>query len=64
MIERRESIAVQPANVVTLAAIGFVATSAYTTVSFEGRSLKVYLLGISYQTVSLLVMGAILGAWR
>jgi len=44
------------------AAIGFVATSAYTTVSFEGRSLKVYLLGIGYQTVSLLVMGSLLGA--
>ena len=57
-------------NVVTgivfglLAAVGFIAPAVATGAVFESRPWTVTLLTIGYEGVSLLVMGAILGAWR
>ena len=47
-----------------VAGIGFVATTAATGAAFEGKNRTVLLLGIGYQVVGLIIMGAILGAWR
>lgn len=46
-----------------LAGIGLVATSTATTIAYEDRSTKVSLLFVGYQLVSLILMGAIIGAW-
>ena len=47
-----------------VAGIGFVATTAITGAAFEGKNFTVLLLGIGYQMLGLVIMGAILGAWR
>lgn len=62
--------AAQAQNVVagiTLAAvagIGFIATTQMTTSAYESRNQTVTLLGIGYQVVGAIIMGAIQGAWR
>ncbi len=47
-----------------LTAIGFVATTTVINGVFEDRRPTVMALFAAYETVSLIVMGAILGAWR
>jgi hypothetical protein len=47
-----------------LAGIGFAATTSTTSAAFEGTNMTVLLLGIAYNVVGLMIMGAILGAWR
>ncbi len=42
--------------------IGFVATVTINTVLYEGRSVEYWLINAGYSLVSLLVMGAIIGA--
>ena len=44
--------------------LGFVATVMFGTVLFEKKSMNLYFLNAAYQLVTLVVMGAILGAWR
>lgn len=44
--------------------LGFVATSSFTGVLFEGRPLKLFYISSGYQLVTLLVMGVILTVWR
>jgi hypothetical protein len=43
--------------------LGFVATVTAASVLYERRPTALYLLNNGYQLASLLVMGAILGAW-
>jgi hypothetical protein len=43
--------------------IGFVATVLAVTTYFGGRPRELWLINAGYQLVSLLLMGAILGAW-
>lgn len=43
--------------------LGFVATKALGSVFWEGKSWKLYFLNTAHDLVSLLLMGAILGAW-
>ena len=45
-------------------AIGFAATSTLTAAVFENRNWTVAGLSVGYDVISLVVMGAILGAWR
>ena len=47
-----------------LAGLGFVATSFGSNYLFGRRSFSLYLLDAGYQVVSLVIGGAILGAWR
>jgi hypothetical protein len=47
-----------------LAGIGWVATAMAITYLFEGRSMKLFPIDAGYQAVALIVMGAILGAWK
>jgi hypothetical protein len=47
-----------------LAALGFVVTTYGTTSLFSGTSLTLYLINVGYHVIGLVVMGAILGAWR
>ena len=47
-----------------IAAVGFVAPAVATAAVFEGRPNTLTLLTIGYELVSLVAMGAILGAWR
>ena len=51
------------AIVAALVWIGFMATKALGGVLWEGKSWKLYFLNVSYDLVSLLLMGVILGAW-
>jgi hypothetical protein len=44
--------------------IGFVATTAATRAAYEDTNRTVLLLGIGYQIIGLLIMGAIIGALR
>lgn len=44
--------------------IGFVATAMAVNYTFEGRSQKLYLITAFHHLAVLLVMGAVLGAWR
>lgn len=44
--------------------LGFVATTMATTMLFEDRPVKLYLINAGYHLVNLLVMGAILASWR
>ncbi len=44
--------------------LGFVATVTLASVLYEKRSVNLYILNNGYQLISLLVMGAILGAWH
>ena len=43
--------------------LGFVAVVTVSTVTYERKPVKLYLLNNGYQLVSILVMGAILAAW-
>lgn len=47
-----------------LAAIGFVATTFGATYLFSGANRMLYLINVGYHVIGLVVMGAILGAWR
>ena len=47
-----------------LVAVGFIATSYATTYSFEGRSLRLFLINIGYPLVSYAVIGILLAAWQ
>lgn len=44
--------------------LGFAATIGLTSHLFSERKLSAYLIDVGYQLVYLVVMGAILGAWR
>lgn len=44
--------------------LGFVATTQFATVMFEGRSLGLYLLNVGYQLVACAIAGVILALWR
>lgn len=44
--------------------LGFIATVTLASVLFEKRSVNLYILNNAYQLVSLVVMGAIVAAWR
>jgi hypothetical protein len=44
--------------------LGFVATVTLAIVLYEKRSVNLYILNNAYQLVSLVVMGAIVAAWR
>jgi hypothetical protein len=43
---------------------GFFATLTLMTILYSNKSIRVYWIDASYQLVYMLVMGAILGAWR
>lgn len=43
--------------------LGFVATVSLGSVLWEGKSLKLYFLNVSYQLVSIFVMAVILAIW-
>ena len=47
-----------------LAAIGFIATSYATTYSFEGRSVKIFLINTGYPVISYGIIGALLAVWQ
>lgn len=47
-----------------LAAIGFIATSYATTYSFEGRSLKIFLINTGYPVISYAIIGVLLAVWQ
>lgn len=47
-----------------LAWLGFVATTAGANYLFEGRPCRLYAINTGYPLVSLIVMGALLAAWR
>ncbi len=44
--------------------VGFVATVTFTTYLFEGRPKELFLINYGYALAGLLIMGAILGAWK
>lgn len=46
-----------------LAGLGLVAMTAFTTSTFEGRPLKLFLIDAGYNVVGFVLAGAILGAW-
>ena len=47
-----------------LVAVGFIATAFATTYSFEGRSLRLFLINIGYPLISYAVIGILLAAWQ
>ena len=47
-----------------LAAIGFIATSYATTYSFEGRSVKLFLINTGYPVISYGIIGVLLAVWQ
>lgn len=47
-----------------LAGLGFVATTVGANYLFEGRPCRLYAINTGYPLVSLIVMGALLAAWR
>ena len=47
-----------------LAAIGFIVTSYATTYSFEGRSLKIFLINCGYPVISYAIIGVLLAVWQ
>ncbi len=47
-----------------LAWLGFVATTHGTNYLFEGRPTRLFGINTGYHLVSLIIMGALLGAWR
>ena len=51
------------AIVAALIWIGFMATKALGGVLWEEKSWKLYFLNVSYDLVSLVAMGVIIGAW-
>lgn len=44
--------------------VGFLATSLLGPVLWEGRPMSLYAINAGYYLVSLVLMGAVLGAWR
>jgi len=44
--------------------IGFVGTTTLTTYEFEGRSFHLFLINYGYCLVGMVIIGAILGAWK
>lgn len=44
--------------------LGFIATVSSNSVLWEGKPWKLYFLNITYNLASLLLMGAIIGAWK
>jgi hypothetical protein len=44
--------------------IGFVATTTLATYEFEGRPFHLFLINYGYCLVGMVIMGAILGAWK
>lgn len=55
--------AIGGAKVGALAWLGFVATVGLNSFIFENKPFQLYLINVTYQLVSLVVMGAILAAW-
>lgn len=55
--------AVGGAKVGALAWLGFVATVGLNSFIFENKPFQLYLINVTYQLVSLVVMGAILAIW-
>ena len=47
-----------------LASVGFILTSYATTYSFEGRSLKLFLINSGYPLISYALIGILLAAWQ
>lgn len=45
-------------------AVGFVATTFLAEALFSGKSLRLYLINVGYYTLTLVLMGALFGAWR
>lgn len=43
---------------------GFVATNFATEYAFEARSLEIFTINTGYPLVGMLIMGAVLGAWK
>ncbi len=46
-----------------LVAVGFIGTSFATTYSFEGRSLRLFLINIGYPLISYAIIGILLAVW-
>ncbi|HYC83021.1 MAG TPA: DUF1761 domain-containing protein [Candidatus Paceibacterota bacterium] len=44
--------------------LGFVVTTNFNAVLYEGKPAKIYLLYVAYQFVALTVMGAVLAVWQ
>ena len=44
--------------------LGFVLTVGWQAVAFEDKKLRVFILSMVYNLISLLAMGALLGVWR
>ena len=44
--------------------LGFVFTVGWQAVAFEDKKLRVFILSMVYNLISLLAMGALLGVWR
>lgn len=44
--------------------LGFIATTTLSSVIWEGKPVKLYILNNAYSLVSLIVMGAILSVWQ
>ncbi len=61
---READTAVKGAALGVLLWIGFIATTSFTTYLFEGRSKQLFLINYGYSLVGMLLMGAILGAWK
>ena len=47
-----------------IASVGFIATSYATTYSFEGRSLKLFLINSGYPVISYSIIGVLLAVWQ
>ena len=47
-----------------LASVGFILTSYATTYSFEGRSLKLFLINSGYPLISYALIGVLLAGWQ
>ena len=47
-----------------IASVGFIATSYATTYSFEGRSLKLFLINSGYPVISYAIIGVLLSVWQ
>ncbi len=63
-IWRQADNAGKGAGVGVLVWVGFVATISFTTYLFEGRPKELFLINYGYALAGLLIMGAILGAWK
>ena len=47
-----------------LVGVGFIVTAYATTYSFEGRSLRLFLINIGYPLISYAVIGVLLAVWQ